>query len=428
MRPLLLRAPWAFPVDTPPIRDAAVLIGGDGRIAAVGPRAAVPSPEEAKRLDLGDAMLLPGLVNTHTHLELTGFPETAAGSDFPAWILSIRRLKQGRSPTEFLEAARAGLRECWAGGVTTIADTGDSGAALRALAELGGSGIAYQEVFGPHPEQVEESVGGLVRRVEDLAGLAGERVRLGLSPHAPYTVSGPLFARVAAWAGRERLPLAVHVAESAAETEFVTRGRGPFADAWKARGIPLLHDLTQQPRRPTAAPPHRHPAAPPHCHTPVSWLQSLGVLGSHTLCIHAIRLTEGDVARLQRSGAAVAHCPVSNARHGHGAAPLGALRRAGIRVGIGTDSVASVGRLDLLVELRAARDLAGLSDEEALALATIEGARALGLEREIGTLTVGKWGDVIAIRPPDPASSPLDCRTTDVLLTVIGGRIVYSTA
>ena len=221
MRPLLLRSRWALPIESPVLENSALLIGPDGRIAGLGPSAEIDPPEGAEILDLGDAILLPGLVNTHTHLELTGLaplsslpkdPAASRPADFPLWIQDLRALKESRSPEEYLDAARAGLLECWAGGVTTIADTGDSGAVLRVLAELGGSGIAYQEVFGPHPAQLDRSLSGLRSLIAESRPYAGGRVVLGVSPHAPYTVSGPLFARVAEWAAREALPLAVHVA------------------------------------------------------------------------------------------------------------------------------------------------------------------------------------------------------------------------
>ena len=420
MRPLRLRARWALPVDRGPIHDAAILIGADGRIASVGPHAAVPSPEDALVLDLGESVLLPGLVNAHTHLELTGFERAGAALEFRDWITMIRELKQRRSPARFLEAARTGIRDCWAAGITTIADTGDSGAVLQALAELGGSGIVYQEVFGPHPAQLEKSVSGLSERVNALLPLCGERVRLGVSPHAPYTVSGPLYSRVAEWARRRGLPLAVHLAESKAESEFVSHGTGPFAEAWIKRGIPLLSD-----------PSHR--TAPTAPTSPVQWLDQNEVLGPDTLCIHAIQLTGEDIRILASRAVAVAHCPLSNARHGHGDAPVGALLRAGLRVGLGTDSVASVGSLDLLAEARAARARAGFGAAESLALATVEGARALGLETQIGTLTPGKWGDMVAIALPEgapgSASGPVEhvlaSRPAHILLTVLGGRVAH---
>ncbi len=426
MRPLRLRARWALPVDRGPIHAAAILIGADGRIASVGPDAAVPSPEDALILDLGESVLLPGLVNAHTHLELTGFEGAGADLEFPDWIATIRELKQRRSPARFLEAARTGIRDCWAAGITTIADTGDSGAVVQALGELGGSGIAYHEVFGPHPAQLEKSLSGLAERVHALLPLCGERVRLGVSPHAPYTVSGPLYSRVAEWARRRGLPLAVHLAESKAESEFVSHGTGPFADAWRKRGIPLLSDPSHQP----SAGPLVRPSPPT---SPVQWLDQHEVLGPDTLCIHAIQLTGEDIRILASRAVAMAHCPLSNARHGHGAAPVGALLHAGVRVGLGTDSVASVGSLDLLAEARAARALAGFGADESLALATVEGARALGLETQIGTLTPGKWGDMVAIALPEgvsgsesePAEHLLASRPADTLLTVLGGRVVH---
>ena len=407
-----------MPVEGEPIRNAAVLIGTDGRIASCGVDSQVPTPDDAELLDLADAILLPGLVNAHTHLELTGFSGTASELDFRQWILSIRRLKLARTPEQYLQAARQGIRDCWAGGVTTIADTGDSGAVALALSELNGSGIAYHEVFGPHPGQLEESFTGLTGRFAELARAVQGRVRLGVSPHAPYTVSGPLYARVSAWARERELPVAVHVAESNAEQEFVTRGTGPFADAWKSRGIPLLDHLSQQ-----SAPPPLRPSAP-------LWLDTHGVLGPNTLCIHAIRLDDADIRLLAERGAAVAHCPVSNAAHGHGTSPIAALRAAGVRVGLGTDSVASVGQLDLWREMRTAQSLAGWSDAEALALATLEGARALGLEREIGSIRSGKWGDLVAVtasgpREADPIEMVLRATPAAVVLTVVGGVIVH---
>lgn len=424
MRPLRLRAAWALPVDAPPVQQAAVLIGADGRIASVGADRDVPVPAGADLEDLGAAILLPGFVNTHTHLELTGFEEHAPAEDsaFREWILNIRAIKARRTPEEFLAAARRGVIDCWSAGITTIADTGDSGSVIQALAELGGSGICYQEVFGPDPAQGPESLAGLEAAVGRLLPFATGRVRLGVSPHAPYTVSGPLYGAVAAWAHARGLPMAVHVAESREESEFVTHCRGPFAEAWAKRGIPLLDHESHQP----SSRPAVHPS-------PVEWLDSHGVLGPTTLCIHAIQLSSSDIARLARRDVPVAHCPLSNARHRHGAAPISSLRAAGIRVGLGTDSVASVGRLDCLAEARAARELGGLSAEAAVALATLEGARALGLGQETGSLTPGKWGDVAAVVPgsrevaPDraPAEAVLEAGLTGVCLTVLGGRVVY---
>lgn len=412
MPPRRLSARWLIPVEGRPIEQGAILIGPDGRILAAGPDAAVPRPPGVPAEEFGDAALLPGLVNTHTHLELSGLHGPAPATDFTAWIRGVRELKATRTPDRFLEAARQGLAACHAAGITTVADTGDSGAAIQALAEAGASGIAYQEVFGPHPAQAAESLAGLQARVETLGRFVVGRVILGVSPHAPYTVSGPLYAATSSWAGAQRLPMAVHLAESVAETDLLGRGTGGFAAAWRRRGIPLPSPLGR---------------------TPVQWLEAHGVLSGRTLCIHVVQVGPDDRLRLARAGSAIAHCPLSNRAHGHGAAPLAELLASGLRVGLGTDSVLSVGELDLLAEARAARTLGRLDAGAALALCTLEGARALGLEQEIGSLRPGKWGDCVAIRSPaqglsgqaSPEAGVLASGPGDVLATYLGGRTVY---
>ncbi len=403
-----LAARWVLPIAGPPIEGGAVLLGPDGRVQVVGPDAAVPRPPEVSGEEFAGGMLLPGLVNTHTHLELTGFDLAAPEPDFASWIGRVREIKESRSAEEFLAAARVGLSDCYAAGVTTVADTGDTGSVIQAMAEAGASGIAYQEVFGPGPGQMAESLAGLRGRMETSGRFAVGRVRLGLSPHAPYSVSGPLYAAVAAWAARDELPLAVHLAESRAESELLQRGTGPFAEAWRRRAIPL-------------------PGEQPH--SPVEWLDRHGVLGERTLCIHLVQTGPGDVERLARRGCAVAHCPLSNAAHGHGAAPLARFLSHRLRVGLGTDSVLSVTRLDLLAEARAARALSGIDAESALELCTLGGAGALGLDREIGSLEVGKWGDCVVLRPAStggpPAERALQAGRDDVIATFVGGREVY---
>jgi cytosine/adenosine deaminase-related metal-dependent hydrolase len=404
-----LAARWVLPLAGPAIECGAVLVDSDGRIEAVGPDPLVPRPADVPGETFPDDILLPGLVNTHTHLELSGFDFGAPPErDFRSWIGRVRAVKEARSADGFLAAARQGVLDCWAAGVTTVADTGDSGSVIQALAELGGSGIAYQEVFGPHPEQADQSLAGLRARVGALARYEVGRVRLGVSPHAPYTVSGPLYSAVAEWARTARLPIAVHLAESPAESDLLLRGSGPFADAWRERGIPIKAG----------------PAI-----TPVAWLDRHGVLGDRTLCIHVVQADDADLARLARRGSAVAHCPLSNSAHGHGVAPLAGFLAHGLRVGVGTDSVLSVGALDLLAETRAARRLGALDAAAALALVTIGGAQALGLDGEIGSLEPGKWADCVVLHPGhsggDPAEQVLQSRREDVVATFLGGRDVY---
>src|SRR2546425_3952432 len=134
---LRLRARSVHPVTAPPIQDGAVLVDDHGRIAGVGPDARVPNPAGAERLEFPDAMLVPGLVNCHTHLELTHLAGKNAEREFVQWIRPIRALKDATPPDEFSRAAAQGVRDCWAAGVTCVADTGSSGAPAAALARLG---------------------------------------------------------------------------------------------------------------------------------------------------------------------------------------------------------------------------------------------------------------------------------------------------
>ncbi len=395
-RVLRLRARSVHPVTAPPIEDGAVLVDDRGRIAAVGPHAGVPSPEGAERLEFAEAALVPGLVNCHTHLELTHLGGKNPEREFASWIRAIRALKDASTPEEFVRSAEQGVRACWTQGITCVADTGSSGAAMEVLSRLGGRGIFYQEVFGPDPRDAGPSLKELERTLSQLERFITARVALGVSPHAPYTVSAPLYRAVMTLARRERFPVAVHIAESPEETRLVRDGAGAFAEALWGRGITVE-------RR--------------DC-SPVQYLERLGVLTPETLCIHCIQVDAQDVRALRRADAAIAHCPRSNRAHGHGAAPFAAMRAAGLRVGLGTDSVVSVGDLDLVAETRAA----GLAGEAALRMLTLEGARALGLENEIGSLQVGKQAD-LAVLPGPVLYRPV--QSAPALLTVVAGRVVH---
>jgi cytosine/adenosine deaminase-related metal-dependent hydrolase len=386
-------------VTAPSLEDGAVLIDGTGRISAVGRNPDVPTPHAARAMHFPDAELLPGLVNCHTHLELThlGGGVKHDEPEFLKWIRRIRELKEATSADAFYEAAVAGIRDCWARGVTCVAETGSTGAVMRALHDLGGRGIVYQEVFGPDPAQRDASMAELQTAVAALRGLERPELRLGASPHAPYTVSAVLYEAVARFARRERLPIAVHVAESPEETALVRDGTGPFAEALRARGIVVQ---------------------PQHC-SPVAYLVQRGVVQRGTLCIHCVHVDDSDITLLRSSGASVAHCPRSNAAHRHGRLSLESFRNAGVPVGLGTDSVVSVGELDLWAEA----DAAGLIGDEAVRMLTIDGARALGWDSEIGSLEVGKAADFAVFSSTNLHQPPPTSRTA--VLTVVSGRIVH---
>lgn len=420
-RPTLYRAAWVLPVAGPPLREGAVLVDARGRIAAVGPAAALAPPEPAAVVELGEAVLLPGLVNVHAHPELAMFRGALEDLRFHDWILRLVGAKRAAlHEADYAAAARWTLVEALAAGITTLAATEMSAAAFDALREAGMRGIVYREVFGPDPAQAAASLAELRGAVEALRARETERVRLGVSPHAPYTVSDELFAAVAGYARAEALPLAIHAAESAVERALVTEGAGDFAPGLRARGI----------------------ATPPRGRSTIELLDRLGVLAARPLLIHCVDLDADDVRRIADAGCAVAHCPIANAKLGHGVAPYPALRAAGVRLGLGTDGVGSNNRLDLLEEARfaallhraAQRSPDLLSAAELLRLCTLDGARALGLESRIGTLEPGKDADLCAVslrgahvRPVhDPYAALFHAaRGADVVLAAVAGRVLY---
>jgi cytosine/adenosine deaminase-related metal-dependent hydrolase len=420
LRVTLYRAAWVLPVAAAPIRDGTVMVDADGRIAAVGPRAAIEPPEGADVVELGQAALMPGLVNVHAHPELAPYRGALEDLRFRDWILRLVGSKRAAlHDADYGVAARWTMVESLRAGITTLAATEMSAASLGALKDAGMRGIVFREVFGPDPAQAEGSMAELRSALDTLRGEETELVRVGISPHAPYTVSDALFAAAGGYALSDALPVAIHAAESQAERDLVERGEGDFAPGLRARGIDT----------------------PVRGASTVQMLDRLGVLRARPLLIHCVTLTPDDVARVADSGSAVAHCPVANARLGHGVAPVPELREAGVRVGLGTDSVGSNNRLDLLEEARIASILHRgrlashdyLSAGDLLRLCTLDGARALGLDDRIGTLEPGKDADLCAVSLAAPHTQPVHdpaaavvhaARGGDVVLAAVRGRVL----
>ena len=383
-------ARWVLPITQPPIENGTV-VENAGRITYVGKRETAPAGDDT---ELGDAILLPGLVNTHTHLELTVMRGFLEDCRFAAWIDKLRQSRnEALTDDMLLDSARFGIVEGLESGVTTYADTCSSGVVMRAMRELGVRGVMFQEVFGPDPSHAAKAMQELEARILALASEQTELVTLGVSPHAPYTVSDPLYAAAARFAHERQLPLAMHVAESEAEDRCVVEGAGEFSEALRKRGI-------ESGRR---------------ARSPIALLDERGVLERGPLLIHCVRVDEADIATMASHACSVAHCPASNAKFGHGIAPILPMIAAGVKVGIGSDSVASNNRMDILDEARLAvlihrastRRHDAFGADDALELATLGGARALGIETRVGSLEVGKDADLAAFRVDTPRTTPL---------------------
>jgi cytosine/adenosine deaminase-related metal-dependent hydrolase len=386
------RARWIVPISSPPIADGVVAVDGD-RIAYVGAGAAAPPGSDH---DLGNALLLPGLVNAHCHLELTAMRGFLEDLEFRRWILRLTNARRAvLDRNALLDSARYGIEEGIRAGITSFADTCESGVVIQAMREAGVRGVMFQEVFGPDPAQCATSIAELREKIAGLRYLETPLVRVGVSPHAPYTVSDDLFCATADLAREQRLPMAIHIAESELERQLVVEASGAFADGLRKRRI----GVTARGR------------------SSIDLLARLGVLDAQPLLIHCVRVDERDIQLIAGSRSPVAHCPASNAKLGHGIAPLTELLAAGVTVGLGSDSVASNNRMDMLDEARLAllTQRARLLSSDApnarvvLELATIGGARAIGLSELVGTLEVGKQADLaaFALDAHAPAHDPV---------------------
>lgn len=423
----LICARWVLPISSPVIEDGAVAMRG-GKIEAVGRRQELSERyRDATVEDFGEAAILPGLVNAHTHLELTamrGFLD-AHDLDFTAWLQKLTVARAERMTDEDIAtSATLGVMEALRSGVTTVADAATNGVAVaRTLRSTGIRAIVYQESFGPDPRVAEERAQELAAMVSRAREFADERVTIGISPHAPYSVSAPQLSRLGALAHTENLPVMMHAAESADEVAFLHDSSGRFGDGLRHRGIEWQNA---------------------GCST-ITHLERNGILGTRPLLAHCVTVDADDIQLLARSGAGVAHCPKSNAKLGHGVAPLAELLEAGVPVGLASDSVASNNLVDLFEEARFAlfqsrirergTEREGMLDAEvALNLVTLGGARALGIDRQIGSLEPGKQADLVAVslngahqRPVyDPMSTLVFAtRAADVVWTMIGGDELY---
>jgi cytosine/adenosine deaminase-related metal-dependent hydrolase len=396
--------------------DGWVLVEG-GLVAAVGSGA---EPEADERVDLGGAVLTPGLVNTHHHLYQTLTRARAQQADLFTWLRELYPVWTGIDADAEYAAARAGLAELALSGCTTVFDhhyvfpRGRDGlieAEVQAARELGVRIVASRGSMdlgvsdgGLPPDELVEELDAVLADTERLARElhepgAGARVQLAVAPCSPFSATRNLMRESAELARRLGLPLHTHLAETVEENAYCRELYG--------------------------------------C-TPVEYLTDLGWLGRDVWCAHCVHLSSEDVAQLGASETGVAHCPTSNLRLGAGVAPVRELVDGGVRVGLGVDGSASNERSDLLFEVKQALLVArgrggpaAMTAREALRLATQGGADVLG-RTDIGSLEPGRCADLAVWRTDvlelggaqDPVSGLVFSAPHRVERLVVGGQDV----
>lgn len=408
---MLLRSRVVLPISQPPLDDGAVLVSGN-RIDAVGRWSDLSKTFTGQIVNLGERVLLPGLVNAHCHLDYTGLAgQFSPPKSFTDWLKLITTGKSGLTYSDYAESWLEGARMLLRTGTTTV---GDVEMAPELLPDVWTATplrvISFLEMTGVKSRREPAEI--LRETVEKIESLPLGRCRAGLSPHAPYSTTPELLRLASRVARRKNLRVTTHVAESAQEFEMFAHGRGEMHH-WLSRNRREMSDCGLG--------------------SPVRHMERCGALDENLLAVHVNYLGPGDAPLLAKRKVNVAHCPRSHAYFRHQPFPIGELSAEGINICLGTDSLASVTKprkgaleLSLLEEMREfSSKTRGLPPETVLRMATLNGARAIGMEGKIGELSSGAFADIIALphagRPADAAESVVQHRG-HVAASLIDGR------
>lgn len=424
---MLLTAQYVLPISSEPIHKGAVLVR-DGYVRDVGSAdmLRLRYPEEEVK-DFGQAALMPGLVDLHTHLENAVMRGIVHDVPYVTWITSLLEYSSKMDVADWYDSAILGGLEALSSGITCVADITSTGAACTATQKLGMRSIIYREVGAMDKRRVSFAM----RQAENdiyhwREEVDPERITIGIAPAAMYMCHPSVYGSVGELAKRENLPVAMHMAGNREEYKFIKYGSSPFA----------VHSMDQK-RGFVEVPPWL-----PTGTTPVSYALNWGAFeADNVLAIHCVHVDDEDVKRLKRYDVAVAVCPRCNAQLGMGVAPMGSFLRAGLRVGLGTDSPAATDSTDMFEEMRLGMLLqralnanSFLDSQTALELATLGSARALKIDDKVGSLEIGKCADIIAVdlsgSHQTPTTDPVSvlvntCSGTDVLMTMVGGKVLY---
>jgi len=405
---MIIRAKFLIPSADRFIENGAVAIQDDA-ITAVGEYHAVSRTAVGPARDLGEAVLMPGLVNAHTHLELSGLKGVAAfQGSFPDWLMRVRAARNAHILADLRDWSRQGVAESIAAGTTTVGDYTQTRASIGSVQTSGLRAVLFLETVG-----FSESLA--FRRAFNVSwtlwwAKTSDLVRMAVAPHAPYSVSVNLYQRLSRIARKNRLLFSTHINESREEIEFYEHGAGAFREMLVEKGF--MHDGW----KPPGACPVRH-------------LDSLGLFDADSLLIHCNYLSDGDLQIIASRRAGVVYCPRSHAFFGHVEHPFEKLLALGVPVALGTDSLASNDSLSVLDEMRfVAAHYPKTAPQTIVRMVTEYGAKVLHLDDRIGRLDVGLQADLTAIALPaftkDPFQALMD-KAAKPVYTMVAGRALY---
>jgi cytosine/adenosine deaminase-related metal-dependent hydrolase len=380
MRRETLASSWVVPVEGPPIRDGLVVVEGE-RVAWVGPARAPGAPVGPVR-DLGPGILLPGLVNAHCHLELSHLQGVARfGEGFVPWVEDVVAARPRFAEEEVSARTAAAVAALEAGGTVAVGDISNRLAHLPVLGDAGLWAVVFLEVLAWDPAAVPPTERWIDEQLATARGARDVVVRLGA--HALHSVSPELLGRLVKRGGVGTL----HLAESPEESRFLERGDGPWAEFLARRGLGGV------------------PFTPPGT-SPVRYADELGLLHPGLVAAHGVQVDSADREILARRRVSVALCPRSNRNLGVGTADVPALLAAGVRLCLGTDSLASAETLDVLDDAAVlARQFPTLAPAALVRMATAGGAEALGFD-DLGTLAPGRRAALAFVPTPDEPEDP----------------------
>jgi cytosine/adenosine deaminase-related metal-dependent hydrolase len=411
----IFAASHLVPVSGPPIEGGALVVK-DGRIMAVGRLSDIRNAYPASVLEFPGCVILPGFVNAHTHLELTHFSSWKIRKDidysprtYMDWVIQVIKISRGLTMEEREHSLREGIRISLESGTTAIGEivTGDAQIPLYLESPL--CGRLFLEAIGRDPLHCASL---LVRLETDLSMFSGRKILPGLSPHAPHTLSEAFMRDVAALAAKRSLPMAIHLAESSEEANFIFDSTGKIAE--------LLYPFVGW----------ENCIPSPQKMSPVEYLEKLGILAMSPTVIHCVHVTHADAELLKKRGVRVVLCPRSNDKLNVGKAPAFLFRKMGIPMALGTDSLASNDSLSIVDEIRflLADSPEVFTAGEILRMATLGGAEAIGIDGETGSLDEGKRADFLVMgfdggfRAGDLPRSVIE--EGKLLEVVIGGEIL----